>query len=215
VRAHTIILAGTLGFIASAPAGAQPIARGDVTGVVGWFNANKSEFSSYNDWYNRSGYGGAVFGWYWTDHLKTELELGGTSAADLYAARTIDIEGQRTYVSSEHRFSTRRLTAGQQYQFFRNAWAHPHVAAGVDLTRETHEQSDGPIVLIDSVSRTTRVFQQARTIGPSTNLEVRPFAEVGTKLYLSRRGFFRTDLRMTFRGGVDEVLLRFGVGVDF
>jgi hypothetical protein len=215
VRAHTIILVGTLSFAVSAPSGAQPIARADVTGLVGWFNANKSELSSYNDWYNRSAFGGAILGWYWTDHLKTELELSATSPAELYAARTIDIAGRQAYTSSEHRFSTRRFTAGQQYQFFRNAWAHPHVAAGVDLTWETHEQRDDPVFVFESTSPTMRVIEPARTIGPSTALEVRPFAEVGTKLYLSRRAFFRTDLRMTFRGGVDEVLVRCGFGVDF
>jgi hypothetical protein len=215
MRAYTILLAGTLAFTGAAPASAQPIARADVTGVVGWFNANKSDASSYNDWYNRSAYGGAVLGWYWTDHLKTEVEVGATTPAELYAAQTIDIEGQRTYASSEHRFSTRRFTAGQQYQFFRNAWAHPHAAVGVDLTWETHQQRVDPIVLFDQASRTTRVVQPARTIGPSTDVEVRPFAEIGTKLFLSRRGFFRTDLRLTFRGGVDEVLLRFGLGLDF
>jgi hypothetical protein len=215
VRADTIILVGTLSLPAPALAGAQPVARADAAGTVGWFNADKSGLSSYNDWYNRSAYGGATFGWYWTDHLKTELELGATSAAELYATRTIDIEGQRTYLSSEHRFNTRRLVAGQQYQFFRNAWAHPHIAAGVDLTWETHEQRDEPIVLFDSVSRITRVVQPARATDPSTHLQVRPFAEVGTKLYISPRGFFRTDIRVTFGGGAEEVLLRFGFGVDF
>jgi hypothetical protein len=32
---------------------------------------------------------------------------------------------------------------------------------------------------------------------------------------MSRRAFFRTDLRLTFRSRVDEVLMRFGFGVDF
>ena len=71
------------------------------------------------------------------------------------------------------------------------------------------------VLLYDQVSRTTRLVQPARTIGESTELEIRPFAEIGAKLYLSQRGFFRSDLRLTFRGGVDEVLLRFGAGVDF
>jgi Outer membrane protein beta-barrel domain len=215
MRAHWILLAGTLAFSGAAPANAQPIARADVTGVVGWFNANKSDVSSYNDWYNRSAYGGIELGVYWTDHLKTEVELAATSPAELYSVQTFDIQGQQAYGSSEHRFSTRRVAAGQQYQFLRNAWAHPHVAVGVDLTWETHQQRLDPLVLFDQTSRTTRVVQEPRTVGPSTDLEVRPFAEIGTKLYLSRRAFFRPDLRLTFRRGVDEVVLRFGLGVDF
>ena len=104
---------------------------------------------------------------------------------------------------------------GSSDQFYRNAWAHPHVAAGVDLTWETHEQEDQPVFFYDSQSRVSRVLQPARTIGPSTELLVRPFVELGTKLYVSPRSFFRTDLRLTLGGGAEEVLLRFGFGVDF
>jgi hypothetical protein len=215
MRVHTIVVAGMLALAGAVPAAAQPLARADVTGVTGWFNANQSEYSSYNDWYNRSAYGGAILGWYWTDHHKTELEFGATSPAEFYGARPIDIDGQPAYVSSQHRFSTRRVTAGQQYQFFRNAWAHPHAAAGIDLTWQTHQQSDDPLVIYDQASRTSRVVRPERTLASSTELGVRPFAEIGAKLYLSQRAFFRSDLRLTFQGGVDEVLLRFGLGVDF
>jgi hypothetical protein len=222
MRPSTILLTAVLAF-AGTRAGAQPVteptapplARADVTGVLGWFNANQAEHSQYNDWYHRSGYGGAILGWYWTDHVKTEVEFAVTSPAELYGVETIDVGGRPAYVSSRHRFNTRRVTAGQQYQFFRNAWTHPHVAAGVDLTWQTHRQHDDPVLLYDQLTRISRVVRPARTIGPSTALVVRPFAEVGTKLYLSRRGFFRTDLRLTFRDNVEEVLLRFAVGVDF
>lgn len=201
---------------AAAPTDAQPLAHADVAGLTGWFNANQSEYSTYNNWYNRSAYGGVILGWYWTDHLKTEVDLGATSPAEFYASQTTLIAGQQAFRSSQHRFSTRRIAVGQQYQFFHNAWAHPHIAAGVDLTWQTHQQQDEPLSIYDQVSRTSRVVQPARTLGPSTELEVRPFAELGTKLYLSRRAFFRSDLRLTFFDrGVDEALLRFGLGIDF
>ncbi len=60
--------------------------RADVSGSLGWFNADKAELNSSegtNDWYNRSLYGGAGFGWYWTDHWKTEIEGGASSEAEL------------------------------------------------------------------------------------------------------------------------------------
>ena len=37
----------------------------------------------------------------------------------------------------------------------------------------------------------------------------------GLKAYMTERTFFRSDVRMTFRGGPDEVLLRVGFGIDF
>ena len=210
-----MILAGTLSFGVPAYAAAQTLQRADVAGLVGWLNADKSEITSYNNWSNRSAYGGAIFGWYWTNHVKTELEFGVSSQAELYVPGTIDIDGQRGYTNSEHRFSTRRFTVGQQYQFLRNAWAHPHVGAGVDLTWERQETQLDLVYYYDPVARISRVIQDRRTIGPSTDLQVRPFGEIGAKLYLTQRGFFRTDLRMTFRNGIDEVVMRFGFGVDF
>jgi hypothetical protein len=210
-----LILAGTLSFSVPGSAGAQTLQRADLAGLAGWLNTDKSEITSYNNWSNRTAYGGVVFGWYWTDHAKTELEVGVSSQADMYVPGTIDIDGQRGYTNSEHRFSTRRFTAGQQYQFLRNAWAHPHVAAGVDLTWERQETQLDSVYYYDPVLRISRVIQDRRTIGPSTDLQVRPFAEIGAKLYVTQRGFFRTDLRMTFRSGIDEVVMRFGFGVDF
>jgi hypothetical protein len=215
VRAAASILAGTLSFCVPGYAGAQTLQRADLSGVVGWLNANKSELSSYDNWYNRSAYGSVIFGWYWTDHIKTELEFAISSPAELYAARAIDTDGQRRFINSEHRFSTRRATAGQHYQFLRNAWAHPHVGAGVDLTWERHEERVEPVFVYDPVARTSRAIQDGQTLGPSTDLQVRPFGEVGAKLYITPRGFFRTDLRLTFRTGIDEVVMRLGFGVDF
>jgi hypothetical protein len=42
-----------------------------------------------------------------------------------------------------------------------------------------------------------------------------PFAATGFKAYLAQRAFFRSDLRFAFRDGLEDVLLRFGFGVDF
>jgi hypothetical protein len=209
MRAHALLLAATFTLAIAAPAVAQPIARVDVSGVVGWFNAHAPDPSFYDDWYNRSAYGGAELGWYWTDHLKTEVDLGATSPAELYGVQPILLGGRQIYVSAHHRFSTRRIAAGQQYQFGRNAWAHPHVAVGIDVTAESRQQRLDSIVGPDQTPRTP-----VETTNRSTHVEVRPFAEVGTKFYFSRRGFVRTDFRLTFHNGVDEVLVRFGVGVD-
>lgn len=188
--------------------------RGDVTGIIAWLNANKSGLSEYNDWYNRSAYGGVSGGWFWTDHLKSEIEAGASSPAELYAYRPLDINGVRTYINSEYRFSTRRIAASQHYQFLHNAWAHPHAGIGVDVTWERTERSDEPVFVFDNVTRTTRLVRPEADADPTTRVLVRPFAELGVKAYMSRRVFFRTDMRLLFKGRVDEVLFRFGVGVD-
>lgn len=211
------LLAAARDAFAQTPPPPSPIARWDLTATLGWFNADKGDVTreSYNEWYNSSLYGGIGAGWYWTDNHKTELEVAATSGGDIYTATPVEVGGQRTYTNSRHFFTTRKLALSQHYQAYRNAWFHPHVAAGVDLTWETSREERSPAIVYDSTQRISREVLPARTIGPQVDLMVRPFGAVGFKAYMTRRGFFRSDLRFTFKGGVDEVLLRFGFGVDF
>jgi opacity protein-like surface antigen len=195
----------------------SPISRVDVSGTLGWFNANKSDLepAPNNDWYNRSLHGGVSVGWYWTDHLKTEIEAGATTTATLRNYPRVVFDGQPTNASVESSFRTRKLAVSQQYQAYRNEWAHPYVAAGVETTWERVTESYGPLYLYDSVARTSRLVAPPRTEGPETRVVVRPFGAVGVKAYMTPHSFFKTELRMSARRGVDEVLLRFGFGVDF
>jgi hypothetical protein len=107
------------------------------------------------------------------------------------------------------------VAIAQQYQFFRNQWVHPHVGAGVDLARETTREDYQPVVVYDTVTRLSREIQSARIEGPDHRLIARPFVEAGFKAYMTRRAFFTGDSRVMVRHGVDEVLFRFGFGVDF
>jgi hypothetical protein len=67
----------------------------------------------------------------------------------------------------------------------------------------------------DPQTRTSRLVRPASSAGPNTDFKARPFAGLGAKLYMTPRAFFRTDLRVLVDSGVDEVLFRFGFGVDF
>lgn len=221
MRGIYLAIAITILLLASVPpAHAQvvrdpPFPRADLGGSIGWLNVHKKELNSYDEWYNRSLYGGASGGWYWTEHLKTEVELGASTTADLYTFEPIVVEGRQTYVSSEARFSTKRVAVSQQYQFLRNAWFHPHIAGGIDLTWERSTREIQPVTVFNDQTRQPRVILPERTIGPDTNLIVRPFVTTGFKAYMTPRAFFRGDMRLAIRSGVDEVLFRGGFGVDF
>jgi hypothetical protein len=188
---------------------AGPVFRADASASLGWFNADKSELDSnrgWNDWYNRSLYVGAGLGWYWTDHWKTEIEGGVSSAADLLVYTPAAIDGRQDTFYSTYTFSTRRLAIGQQYQFYRNVWFHPFVSAGLDLTWERTDR-------VDEIYSPQPV--RARTFPTRTELLTRPYATAGFKAYFTTQAFFRTDMKFSFHTGVDEVLVRFGVGADF
>ncbi len=194
---------------------AAPPVRGDVVGLLGWLNANKSEHDAYNDWYTRSVYGGLGIGWHLAEHVRVEVDGGATSAVELYRVQPTPTESGVAYVGSRTRVSTRRATVGLQYQFFENAWFHPHVGVGADATWERVRQEVEPMFLFDGSAREPRLVRPGRTVDDETIQKTRSFASTGFKAYVTPRAFVRSDVRVLIRGRIDEVLLRVGVGVDF
>jgi hypothetical protein len=192
------------------------ISRGDITGIAAWQNVNKSNLGGqyHDDWYNRGLYGGGIAGWYWTDHHKTEVEAGASTAARFTVYRGYPAENPAAFATSMFTFSTRRIAISQHYQFFRNAWFHPHVAAGADVNWETTTENAGPVFTYGQTGA-SREIAPARVIGPDTRVRVRPFGEMGIKAYVAPHGFLRTDLRVLAQRGINEVQVRFGAGIDF
>ena len=201
------------------PPSPSRLVRADVSGLASWLNVNKSGLGdqSHNDWYNRGFQAAGVAGWYWTDQHKAEIEVGASTAVDFDVYRRFAVENNfPAFGESRFTFRTWRVAIGEQYQFFRNAWFHPHVGAGVDLTWETTTEHAQPVILYPTQQPgQPRQLRPAMVIGPDTELHVRPFGEVGFKSYVSPRSFLRSDLRLLLRNGLEEVQVRFGFGVDF
>jgi hypothetical protein len=214
---RTALAAAFLAGAAAAAAAQTPpvLVRGDLAGSFGWLSAKTAidPPGAGTDWHS-SLFGAASGGWYWTDNFKTEIDAGAGTRATAYHYRAIIIDGRPGYLASETTFSRRTAGISQQYQFFRNAWFHPHIAAGANLTWERATEHFQPVVALDSVS-SRRVLVPESTDGPHTVLTIRPFVATGFKAYMTRCVFFRSDLRVAFHAGVDEALLRFGFGVDF
>lgn len=188
--------------------------RGDVHFVIGWQNLRREQPQNSNDWVNAIFYGGTGLGWYWTDHMKTQIDFGAGTEGRQYRYEQ-EFSPNAPFQSSELTLSARSVAIGQQYQFFRNQWFHPHVGAGVEIARETTTEHYDPVFVFDNAARTTRTLVPARTEGPDHRVVARPFLQTGFKAYMSRRSFFTTDARVMIRGGIDEVLFRLGFGIDF
>jgi hypothetical protein len=225
---RTFILAAAASIAMVGPAAAQSPAelampaRADFHAVVGWQNLRApgdgdelDTFGSNNNWANGIFFGGAGAGWYWTEHLKTQLDFGGGTRGRHYRSRQFTINGQPPNETSRVAIQKQSLAVSQQYQFFRNQWFHPHVGAGLDIARETTREEYQPVFAYDPVARTSRQISGFRVEGPHDRAVVRPFAEIGFKAYMSRRAFFTGDSRIMVRGGIEEVLFRVGFGVDF
>ena len=206
-------------FLTGLPAFAQQpprLPRADFTGLVAWQLAevdSEGPYVNHEEWHS-SLFGGVSAGWHWTPNWKTELDFGASTETNAYRSTSIVIGGHPAFVPSRLQFSRRTIGISQQYQFFENAWFHPHVAAGVNLTWERRtEDFERPVVIAPFPPPPGT--GERRTEGPLTEFAARPFIAVGAKLYMTERAFFRSDVRFAFRGGLDETLTRFGFGFDF
>jgi hypothetical protein len=206
--------------MAAAPdASAQPapaVIRGDAAATVGWLAANSHAAGEFynGDWIS-SFYGAASAGWHWTDNLKTEVDFGAGTPSRIFRSEQVVIDGRPAYYTVESRFSRRTVGVSQQYQFFHNVWFHPHVAVGANFTWERETERPDQIYVYNAVTQQSRSLPPIRGDSARTSLQVNPFVALGYKAYLSDRAFFRNDLRIAFRGGIDETTLRIGFGFDF
>lgn len=209
-------VASLLAAAASAQTPPPPqLPRADAHVVLGWQNLHKDQpQGSYNEWLNGILYGGLGAGWYWTEHLKTQVDVGGGTRGSQYRYSQVIVAGNQTFESSRLRIREDNVSIGQQYQFFHNQWFHPHVGAGVELARETSTEEYQPVVVFDNVTHVSRPISPAR-VEEGTRFIARGFGETGFKAYMTPRAFFTGDMRIMIRGRIDEVLFRAGFGFDF
>lgn len=186
----------------------------DISASLGWLNTNYGELRAYDDWSNDGVQGAVAFGWSWTPHLRTEVEASASSRVRHVSSTPIVVNGFPVYAAVEHAFSTRRLTLGAQYQFRENAWFHPQVSAGLDLNWEWRETRNLQPYFYDPATRQPRGIPPETYGSERTELHSRPFIGAGFKAYMTPRSFFRSDVRVVAWDRVEDVLLRFGFGVD-
>lgn len=187
-----------------------PFLRYDVTGAVGWFNANADEPGAYDNWYTAAS-GELAVGRFWTEHLKTEVGVAFTSRGEVFASVPIQRSSVNGFIQRRVAYHTTSISALQIWQFGRNAWVHPFVGAGLDVQQERERTASRETVFRPGFAS----IESEETVEEDTAWRPRALAAAGVKVYMSRAAFFRTDVRTGFGGGVDEVTWRFGFGADF
>ena len=202
---------------------AEP-ARWDLAGHVGWLGSNKSDTGAdWNDWYHKPS-GGVTAGYYFTPHLKAELQTAFSRQGRIYSQESIAVPGGAfpIFRSREHFFAARTFSAGVSHQFFENQWFHPFVGGGLEMVRETH-RIDTPQQFMssrpDPAQPLAPVITQIlpATTGPTdVSWAARPFIATGFKWYVAECGFVRSEVRSSFsRRGAEHVVWSGGVGIDF
>jgi len=178
---------------------------GDASASIGWFAADRSEPGSCCAGWSSSLLKGAGAGYYWTDHLKTELDLSWPGRTESFSYSANPQNAAVSPVAYDlHSYKTFKMSGSQLYQFGQNAFVHPFVGAGVDVDSDR-----------DDITRTTqfgRTVSEIRLTEHETH--VKPFVTTGIKAYFSERVFFRTDVKVAFSDQVDQFVWRSGVGVD-
>jgi hypothetical protein len=216
--AALLIGAGAQAVHAQASDGRALPRRHDVSGQVGWFHGTAGDGIGEGDWYHRVLSGSFTVGRYWSPHHRSEIELGATTADELYVAG--HPTGDRfypVYQSGRLRLSTRTLTLAQLYQFGENEWVHPFVGGGVDVDWERRELDVPPLFDYVNVNGRyePRLVAPGRHEGPKTALKVRAAVLGGIKAYMSERAFLRADVRLGVARRVEKAVARIGIGVDF
>jgi hypothetical protein len=214
MRLIVAILAGVLW---PSWSGAQPaLPDNDATVTVGWAGS-EYRLDDYDRW-RGSLLLGVSGGHYWTDHAKTDIEVGWNSAANSETYQDLVVGGVRTSTRATYRARDLRVSIAQVYQFGRNEWIHPYIGVGADLVRrkvtfDRPAQTGYPIQFSSQARPPNTVIPAERRI--ETDVFARPFAKTGLKMYASERLFFVTELKLGFAPDLDHVVWKLGLGFDF
>ncbi len=195
------------------PAG--PIQRIDLTGAVGSFSSRHLHDDPYDQW-GTSALATLTGGYYWTDHLKTEVEVGWTGERRVFGSEPAGRDlPPFVRIFQEHTYRSTLLSLAQAWQGGRNVLFHPFVSGGLTIDRERHvvDRPAQILPLTNTPAPPTRFIPRFEST--ETTVRMRAFTTVGFKAYFTPRGFFRSDLSLGFDRGLHHVTWRAGVGVDF
>lgn len=217
MRKISLLFAILLGIGTAEAQSAAPQTRWDagVTAGVATIHPEQPDRPYYDDWYAHGRYAGSI-GYYFTKHLKAELEHAWSGEGSRSLLEYSTVPGLPPYpYQVEQFFQLQQSTLRIVWQFRDNAWAHPYVSAGAVLDAERQRfhvppiyQSgrDGRPVLVTplSIAEERTKYRGGVAIGG------------GVKLYMSPRAFFNTGANLTYsKPGAGTVNLFAGFGVDF
>ena len=187
-------------------------ARWDAAAFAGARSVNDAERSrDWNQWAHVGAFS-ASLGRQWTTHLKTDADIAVTPDARRFVQSTVDTSDGQTVRFGQRNFSTASVAGSLVYQFGENAWFHPFLGGGVDMTRDRSRLAlqQQPLCLRPPCVVTPLPEQQ------EVSYKTRPFLTGGFKWYVSERAFVRGDVRTVWSASrADSVGWRIGIGVDF
>src|SRR5262245_51306448 len=185
---------------------APALPRVDLAAATGWFAADRSVNQDCCSSWSSSLFKGVSAGYYWTEHLKTDVEFAAPGRTEGYTYFNEQLASNVfRYTLEEHTITATRVTLSQAYQFGHNSSFHPFVRGGVDIDRERD----------DIERRISFANTFAEQHSQATAVRARPFAGAGFKAYFNERAFFKGEARFTpARDEISQMTWTAGVGID-
>src|SRR5262245_46561620 len=185
---------------------APALPRVDLAAATGWFAADRSVNQDCCSSWSSSLFKGVSAGYYWTEHLKSDVEFAAPGPTEGYTYFNEQLASNLfRYTLEEHTITATRVTLSQAYQFGHNSTFHPFVRGGVDIDRERDD-------IERRISTANALVEQHNQ---ATAVRARPFVGAGFKAYFNERAFFKGEARFTpDRGEISQLTWTAGVGVD-
>ena len=204
-------------FTATAAQAQQP--KWDLNLNAGAFGANPGEREyPYNDWYTEGRYAASI-GYYWTEHLKTELEFAHSGQGSRFIQDFAHVPGtsviQPISIEAFHRIQ--HASARVVWQFLDNAWVHPYVNAGYVFEAERRRHHAPIQYYYPGDPRTRPPILVRPEFNGDSHHEYRSGVSVGagSKFYVSSKAYINTGLQWTAAPPAKTLTVLGGFGVEF
>lgn len=202
-------------------AAAQPLAapkHWDVSATAALFEAKPGENDTlYQDnWYFQGRYAAAI-GYYWTEHLKTEVEYATSGEGSIFFQdfRRLPADPSVYPIAVESFHRLEQGSVRMVWQFGENAWVHPYVSGGFVGDRERERvhipaqfqpnpRTNQPVLVVHEFNN-----------GPTWEYRLGVTAGAGAKFYMSRNAFFNTGFIGTWSQPAATLSAFAGFGIDF
>jgi hypothetical protein len=214
--------------VADAPAFAQAAtdktaepARWDFNLSAGFFESRPfgtgSRFSN-DDWYGEGRYAASI-GFYWTEHLKTELEFAHTGEGRRWTQELVRVPGTSTNypIGTETAHRLQQTSARLVWQFNENAWVHPYINGGFVFDAERRTSQSPAQFYYPGDPRTQPPILVRPEMARNGVMEYRAGVTVGggAKFYMSPNTYLNTGLQVTYAKPATTASFLAGFGVDF
>jgi hypothetical protein len=200
------------------PTDVPVLKRRDATFLVGWARDHHPDRSARYPSFDALA-GAATGGYYWTDHIKVEMDVSATRAATNPGTSDYQVSPRPPIVSTSRSASwtvrTTRVSGLLVFQAFRNVRFHPFAGVGLGACWETWRGATDELVYErgSSGSPPVLVRHTRADVAPDTRVRVSGVGVAGLKAYVSALAYVRVDVKV--RAPVDGVVWRIGAGFDF